>query len=227
MPRIESGGSTTNQANVNANFALSTFITPLVGSSYSAGFETTSLAFTNNVVVWDMRNPTANLMLVGQVNARIISMATAAPALTGLRQSLQLFVGRSYTALSSTNRTAQTLTTNNCKLRTSHATSGAEIGFASVVGGITGGTVTEDATPLAQVGRFPQTHAVTAAGAPGTAVQDSDDYELLWTPAPMVGHPIVLAQNEGIRLRYLVTTAAAVVITGRVQWAELGSTVYP
>lgn len=227
MPRIETGSSTSGQANVGAEFALFTKPVPLVGGSYSVGFETTSLAFTNNVVVWDFRNPTANLVLVGQVLGRILSMATAAPALTGLRQSLQLFVGRNYTALSNTNRTAHTLTTNNGKLRTSYPTSGMEIGFASAVGGITGGTVTEDVTPLAVAGGNPQGHSVTAAAAPGGAVQESDPYFLSWEPAWMTGGPIVLAQNEGIRMRYLVTTASAVIVQGRVQYAELGSTVYP
>jgi hypothetical protein len=227
MAVIEDGVSSALLAKVLANLAIATREVPLSGGAFSAGFETTSLAFTNNVVVWDFRNPGANLILVGQVNARICPMATAAPALTGLRASLQLFIGRNYTALSSTNRTAQVLTTNNCKLRTAQSTSNAEIGFASAVGGITAGTIVEDATPIAQVARNPQTHAVTAAAAPGAAAQDANDHELIWTPAPMVGSPIVLAQNEGIRLRYLVTSAAAVVVTGRVSWAETGSTVYP
>lgn len=227
MPRIETGSSTTGQANVNANFALATYWTPLIGGSYSAGFETTSLAFTDNVVVWDFRNPSANLVLIGQVNARIIPMAVAAPSAAGLRQSLQLFIGRSYTVLSPTNRTAQTLTTNNCKLRTSFSTPGVEIGFASAAAGIQAGTITIDATPIAQVSKNPQTHSVTAVAAPGAGVQDANDYELIWQPAPMVGHPIVLAANEGVRILYRVTTAAAVIVCGRVQWAELGSTVYP
>jgi hypothetical protein len=185
MPRIETGSSTSGQANVTSAFALQSQMVPTLGGHYSVGFETTSLAFTNNVVVWDCRNPTANLAIVAQVNARIISMAIATPAATGLRQSLQLFVGRSYTTLSNTNRTAQTLTTNNAKLRTSYATSGMEIGFASAVGGITGGTITEDVTPLAQCGQFPQDHSVTAAAAPGAGVQTSDVYELKWEPAWM------------------------------------------
>lgn len=227
MPRIESGVSTANQANTGSNFALFTQQVPLVGGSYSAGFETTSLAFANNIVVWDFRNPTSNLVLVGQLNARIISMAIATPSANGLRQSLQLFVGRSYTSLSNTGRTAQTMTSNNCKLRTSFSTPGVEIGFASATGGITGGTVTEDATPLAQVGKFPQSHSVTAAAAPGAGVQDSNEYEMVWQPAPICGSPIILANNEGIRLRYLVTTPALAIITGRVQWAELGTTTYP
>lgn len=200
---------------------------PLAGGSYSIGFETTSLAFTNNTVVWDLRNPTANLAIISYIVAGIRSMAVATPAATGLRQTLQLFVGRNYTTLSSTNRTTQVLTTNNCKLRTSFPSSGLEIGFASAVGGITGGVITEDTTSLANCNTSPQNHSVTAAAAPGAASQSDSSRDLIWQPAPMNGCPIILMQNEGIRLRYFVTTAAAVIIFGQIQWAEPQTTTYP
>lgn len=221
------GGSSGTINDVGANKAQFVQPTPLSGGCYSLGFETTSLAFTNNVVVWDLRNPTANLAIVTFVQAGIRSMAIATPATTGLRQTLQLFIGRNYSALSNTNRTAQVLTTNNCKLRTSFPTSGLEIGFASAVGGITGGTITEDATSIANCNTSPQAHSVTAAAAPGAGVQSDSARDLSWMPAPVNGCPIILAQNEGIRLRYLVTTAAAVIIFGQVHWSEPQTTTYP
>ncbi len=225
MPRIESGAGTSGQANVRPNFTLPVSLVPTEGGQYSAGWETTSLAFTNNVVVWDFRNPTANLVLVTTVKSMVTQMALAAGAAGGLRNALQLFVGRSYTALSNTNRTALTLTTNNCKLRTSYSTSGMEIGFANNVAGITGGTVTEDATAL-----HTQTNSIFNEATGPVAANLNSRYPtaepLFWEPSPYEG-PIVLAQNEGIRLRYLVTTAAAVIISGKVKWGELGTTVYP
>lgn len=224
MPRIETGNSTTGQANVNANFSLATYCTPLVGSHYSAGFETTSLAFTNNVVVWDFRNPTANLVLISKLNAKVFPMALAAGAAGGLRAALQLFVGRSYTALSNTGRTAQTLSTNNAKLRTSYSTPGVEIGFASATGGITTGTVTEDATPLATTSDSVMREVLAPVANQNQRYPTNQPLD--WQAEP-IGGPIVLAQNEGIRLRYLVTTAAAAVVAGYVRWTELGSTTFP
>jgi len=219
--------TTADITHVLSNKALAAQPVPLIGGSYSAGWETTSLAFNSNTVVADFRNPNANLILVGYVEAHITQMATSAVSATGLRNSLQLFIGRGYTVQSTTGATALTLSGNNCKLRTSYATPAAQIGFANVVGGITAGTVTEDNTALATSSRSAQRNEITAAAAPGAANQDPSMYPLIWKPAPMVGGPIVLAQNEGIRIRYLVTTAAAVIISGQFGWSELGTAVYP
>jgi hypothetical protein len=221
MAVIQDGAGAT-LAKVRANNAQAVNPVPTEGGQYSAGFETTSLAFTNNVVVWDFRNPTANLMLIHELYARVTEMAVATHAATGLRVALQLFVGRNYTALSATSRTALTLTTNNVKLRTSYPTSGAEIGFASAVGGITGGTLTEDVTAL----RTASQAVADVAAAAGTSQHRREENALIWRPTPW-GGPIVLAQNEGVRIRYLVTTAAAAIIHGHVSWNELGTTVYP
>lgn len=223
MANIQDGASAT-LAKVTAGLALATQLIPTPGGQYSAGFETTSLAFTNNVVVWDFRNPSANLVLVSQLVAQFFPMALAAGGVGGLRSALQLFVGRSYTALSNTNRTALTLTTNNCKLRTSYATPGVEIGFPSVVGGITGGAVTEDVTALATVSNSVFSEDVVGAANANSRFETTTP--LIWQASPFDG-PIVLAQNEGIRLRYLVTTAVAGVVSGHVRWSELGTTVYP
>lgn len=207
---------------VRPNGAAALNLIPTEGGLYSAGWETPSLVFTNNVVVWDFRNNSANLILITAVQAAVVEMAIAATSATGLRAALQLFVGRGYTVQSVTGATALTLTTNNAKLRTSYATSAAQIGFANAVGGITAGTVTEDATALATASIGVQDEAIAAPA----NQHRSQPNPLLWTPSPWEG-PIVLAANEGIRIRYLVTTAAAVIISGYVKWAELGTTVYP
>lgn len=226
MPVQESGGSTSGQANVLANFSVPVQIIPPVGGQYSAGFETASLAYTNGVTVWDFRNGTANLVQITELMAQVVPMAIAAASGTGLRTALQLFVGRAYTAVSATGRTALTLTSNNCKLRTSYATPGVEIGTASGTTGITGGTVTVDGTPIATATQGSQDPSVTAAVAPGANQHRSNDRPLLWTPSQWSG-PLTLAQNEGARIVYLVTSAAAVVIGGHVKWNELGVATYP
>jgi len=214
------------KAKVTEALGLAVQLVPTPGSQYSFGWETTVLAFTNNVVVFDLRNPTANLVLISKLQAQVNQVAIAAASAAGLRSALQLFVGRNYTALSSTNRTALTLTTNNGKLRTSYSTSGLEVGFASAAAGITTGTITEDVTALATSAQGAQNANITAAASPGVNQPFPSDRELIWEPSPW-GGPIILAQNEGIRLRYLVTTAATVTISGYVQCAELGSTTYP
>lgn len=211
---------------VRPNGAAALNLIPTEGGQYSAGWETPSLAFTSNVVVWDFRNNSANLVLITTVQAAIVEMAIAAASATGLRAALQLFVGRSYTAQSATAATALTLTGNNAKLRTSYAATNAQIGVANATSGIFGGTVTEDATPLATASIGVQDPNITAAVSPGTPQQKSQPNPLLWTATPWDG-PIVLAANEGVRIKYLVTTVAAVIVSGYVKWSELGTAVYP
>lgn len=207
------------------------FVTPMPeigsnGGSYFAGFETASLAFTTGANVLDFRNPNANLVMVNFVEAHWTEMAIAAASATGLRATLQMFVKRTYTAQAITNATALTLSTNNCKLRTNYPTTAAQIGVANATGGITGGTQVDDATPLVTSTQGAQDTNITSAVSPGVNQQRSNDRPLIWTPNPWSG-PLILAQNEGFRLLYLVTTAAAVIVSGQIGWTELGSTTYP
>lgn len=226
MAVIQDGAGAT-LAKVRANNALASVPIPHEGGSYSAGFEANNLAFTNGVVLFEFRYTAAGLALVHDFEAWVKSLAITTAAAAGFRQSLQLFVGRSFTADGTTNRTALSLATNNAKLRTSYPASSASIGVANAAAGITGGTLTQDATPLkTQLVGPQQEHAVTAAAAPGAAAQSSFTAPLIWRPTPW-GGPIVLAQNEGLRLVYLVTTAAAVTLSGHIQWSEQSTTAYP
>lgn len=222
MSAVQGGSSTPGLANVTNKFGLVTTITPWGGNHFSAGILTTSLAFTNGVNVIDIRNPSAQLMVIPSFWFRITTMAIAAPALTGLNQGLSAVIRRNYTVVSPTNRTALTLTTNNCKMCTGQSTSSAEIGFSSNVAGITGGTATDDATPICSASGAPQTHAVTAAAAPGAGVQHKDGWALQFQTGPYES-PIILAQNEGIRINIAVTTAAACIVSGNLRWFEIDS----
>lgn len=227
MALIQGGSSTAGFSNVSGRFGLMTTGVMPDGDHFSAGILTTSLAYTNGVNVVDIRNPTARLMVIPYFWFRVTTMAVATPALTGLNQGLQAVVRRNYTVLSPTNRTALTLTTNNCKLRTAGATSGAEIGFGSTTAGITGGTAVDDATAIASASGAPQTHAVTAAAAPGAGVQDKDGWALQFAACGPWDSPLVLAQNEGLRINLAVTTAAACIISGQIRWFEVDTASFP
>lgn len=118
---------------------------------------------------------------------------------------------RNYTATETTNYTAATLTGNNAKLRTSHATTSALFGVATTTG-ITGGTGTDDANPL---GSCTFNLPATITGQP---VQDFFTFSLQ-------SHPLVLGQNEGFRVRndtaFAATGTANVVVM--VEWFEATS----
>jgi|GEM_PF-3581492 len=108
---------------------------------------------------------------------------------TALQQiSLGLVMARAYT-VAHTGGAAATVTTNNGKLRTSHATL-ADIGLlCGTTGALTAGTHTLDAQNFANSGIY-----VMAAGA---AAHSATPLELTYAPAPGVGK-IILAKNEGI-----------------------------
>lgn len=226
MALIQTGNNTAGFANVDTAFATAvrSLPTPAAGH-FRAAFATTSLAFTNGVNVATIRNPSASLAIVTRLRARYKTMAVAAPAATGLEVRLSAFIGRSWTVLGTTNRTALTLTGNNQKMRTSFSSAAnLEIGFASAVAGITGDTVTSDANPFAIDSGSPQNHAVTAAAAPGAQQQPDEPCDLLFQANVMSGeYPITLAQNEGIRVVFNVTTAAAGIIVFDLAWAEVSA----
>jgi hypothetical protein len=121
---------------------------------------------------------------------------------------LSLYSTRSYTVTETTNYTAATLTTNNAKLRTSHATTASAFGVATTTG-ITGGTGTDDTQPLGSA-TFNLPATIT-----GQPVQDFFTFN-------MSSHPIVLGQNEGFRIRNDTAFAATGVsnLVVMVEWFE-------
>jgi hypothetical protein len=122
-----------------------------------------------------------------------------------------LSVGRSYTVSPTTGITSAVLTGNNCKLRTSYATTG--VGAIAIANGanITGQTRTLDSQPAGSV--------VNGLLAPlGSGIAEATLFD-----AYLVGHPIILANNEGLALTNLVTLPATGVINFgiTVQWNEV------
>lgn len=159
-------------------------------------------------VWWAFRYGGANLCVITKV---IFDGAGVSTALTaGQAVAWGLFVARSFTVSANTGATAATLTGNNCKLRTSYATTGVSAIGISNGANITGNTRTPDAQPMGSV--------VGGLVGLGTFVSEAALFD-----AYSVGHPIVLAQNEGVEVQNLITFPAAGVVNFgvTVHWSEL------
>lgn len=228
MALIQDGGQQAGFQDVDSFFATLARNIPLPADHFRAAFKTTSLAFTNGVNIASFVNTTASPIVVTKLRSRIKPMAIFTPAAAGLEVSLSWFIGRTWTVVGVTSRTTLSFAGNANKLRTSFAGSGApSMGYASAVGGITGDTVTQDANPIEVGSGSPQDHATTAAASPGAGLQSNFECIADFTTDISNGeYPIVLAQNEGLRLVYNLTgTAAALMVTGAIQWAQ--ATAYP
>lgn len=222
--RVTGTGGDAETDTLKSQYAV---LKPLPGDHYRAAFKTTSLAFTTGVNIASFVNPAAAPIVLTRFRARVKPMAIFTPAAAGLELTLSLFVGRGWSVVGVTNRTTLSFAGNANKMRATFASSGANMGYASAVGGITGDTVTQDANPVALETGSPQNHAITAAASPGAGQQDSLDCMMDFAPSQSDGeYPLVLAQNEGVRLVYTLTgTAAAVIISGYAAWSEV--TAYP
>ena len=122
--------------------------------------------------------------------------------------SFGLYFTRSFTVIETTNMTAATLSGNNAKLRTSHATTSALSSICTTTGG-TLATGTDDSQPLAAL-TFNLPNTIT-----GQMVQDFYNFNLQ-------SHPMVCAQNEGFRIRNDTAFAATGVsnLVVSVEWSE-------
>jgi hypothetical protein len=225
MALNQDGSSTAGYSDVDSLFAQGVRSYPIPANHFRAAYRTASLAFTNGVNISSIHNPGPSPMAIFKLRAKVKPMAIWTPAAAGLEVALSFFIGRSWSVLGTTGRTALTLSGNNQKMRTAMGTTSANIGFANGIGGITGDTITQDANAIALDTGSPQTHSTTAAASPGAGVQDSVWCEALFQANIANGeYPIILAQNEGIRLVYnIVGTAAAVIIPVEVVWAEMAA----
>jgi hypothetical protein len=161
-------------------------------------------------VLWAFRYAGANLCLVEKVILDGVAVTTAFTA--GQAFAARLFVCRSYTASHGTNATpAATLTGNNVKLRTSYAsTAVASIHMTGNIAGATGGTRTPDAQPCGAV--------VGGLAAAGSQVDEGVLFD-----AYAQGHPIVLANNEGLEVQNAIATPVAGTISlgVTIKWTEV------
>lgn len=146
---------------------------------------------------WAPATVPTSLALIRRVRFRAYNLGTGFTAGNFL---FDLFVARSF-SVDDTGGALATLTTNNAKLRTAHATTQATIRGAST-GVLTAGTRTKDANPL-------RTEAGIVANAAFSAmVMDADMFRALQGE-----HPLVLSTGEGF------VVEATVPATGTWSWA--------
>jgi len=157
-----------------------------------------------------MRNTHATKLVVITF-IRLFDLQLAAATAT-IYQGWQVFIARSFTTFHTTSVTSFTLTGSNQKKRTSMATVGA-VGnaghSAAVAAGMTGQGLTADAAPLLELGTI---QTITTPNTTMWLVER--DFNVADG-----GHPVVLAQNEG-----LIITGPTIV-SGAAGTSQLGYTV--
>ena len=143
---------------------------------------------------------------------RINAIPLTAPT-TAQEWGVNAVVGRSYTA-NHTGGTALTLTGNEFKKRTNHASTQAGDIRIATTAALGGGTVTADAIPFMH-------KTVWELVAAATVQRNNLEIEREFTAAGE--HPIVLAQNEGVLFRNSVLTAATMTYTAiiEIEWLEV------
>lgn len=212
---IDSAG--TNKAQIQGNGALRVICTPDNPGTlgwYAIAQETGNLSgIAANATVWSMRYGGGNLALIKRVTAYLILTTTFT---TNQELNFALFLARSFTA-SDSGGTAATLTGNNCKLRTSYATTGMSDIRISNATALTAGTRTPDSAPISAMGGW--TFSVG-----GSQITIAQRKSILFDHGA-AGHPIILAQNEGIIIENGIAMGAAGVVKFAidVEWAEVSA----
>lgn len=209
-----SGVTTRVNAKFGAQISHQPLAHPATGGQYRNATRTGTVAavLANNAVIWTMRNPNADPMVLFELKVRFRPMTTFTTAIGGVDVTVGAFIARSFTVQSTTNGTASALTGDNQKMQQlGMAASGIGITTLNTSNaGITGDTATDDAQAFEMDSCCPQTHQTTNATAPpGLAVQDYHPLVFSYSPPNPYLHPIVCAQNEGIRLRNLTVWPAA------------------
>jgi len=158
-----------------------------------------------NSTVWSFRYTGANLCLIEKV---ILDGVGSIVAFAAGSATFRLFAARSFSA-SDSGGTAAVLTGNNCKLRTTYATTAVGDLRISSTAALTTGTRTLDSQPFGQV-----TNGFTAvAGASIPEATLFDNYE--------AGHHQILANNEGCILQASVPATGTWTFGITVKWTEV------
>lgn len=212
MAVIQSGAST-DLATVDATGkSIRVNNRPIISAtlgSYQCALRSTTMAagLSAAAVTWSMRYGGNNLCLVEKV---IFDGMGSITAFTPGTVTHRLFFSRAFTA-SQTGGTGATLTGNNHKLRTSYATTAVADIRIGLTGALTGSSFTSDAQALGGV-----------CGAVGAAPAISLDEGILFD-ANAVGHPIILANNEGLTLQSTVPATGTWDFGITVKWTEVTS----
>lgn len=172
-----------------------------------------------NSRLFEIRNPSATLLLVlMQLNIQWFTLATDTHSAT-IEDSLDVYKATTFTVVDPTGSPVTPFAT---EARTSFPAPVAEIranALAGLAAGITGGTLTLEASPYAQLGK-----ALLAAPV-ATAPPPPKDELLLIPELGDAQHPMVFAQNEGLVItnRVLLGAAAGSSVYIRAQWAEVSA----
>ena len=211
MAVIQSGALATDLATVDpGSKSLRVNNRPIISGtlgSYTCAQQSGVMAagLAANAPVWAMRYAGANLCIVEKVIFDGLGSIVGFAA--GVVQ-LRLFVKRANTTSASAG-TSATLTGNNCKLRTSYATTGvADIRIASTAILTPGGGANDIQPAGAVLNGVPATAGI---GVPGGVFYD----------AHHVGHPIILATNEGLELQATVPATGTWIFGVSVRWTEV------
>ena len=139
-------------------------------------------------------------------------VAGSATAFTAGFANITVTIARSWSAAGS-GGTAASLTGNNQKLRTSMGTTILGESRCATTSALGAGTKTLDASPVGQIG--------FAVGT--TASVSYLGQVFLFNGDPTQGHPIVLAQNEGIAVRATVPATGTWQFGVTVKWSEVNA----
>lgn len=163
-----------------------------------------------NSRIWEVQNPSATKIII-PVSIRVIWLPTAAHT-AAIETSLDLFKCTSFSAADN----VSTSTPATSKRKTAYPASIATlVGLTAtgVAAGMTGGTLTKDGGPLAQIPQWLLATLPTAANVVNYTHDFLDD---------LGADPLVLVQNEGLELenRILLGAAAGSSVYIRFVWAE-------
>lgn len=207
--QVQGNGGTVGEID-SSHRALRASLRPMeVVGSYRLGARSLEIAAGAGAAaeVFAFLNPSAlNTALVRRVSISVNTIATGFTAGVGL---FTMKVARTFTA-APTAGTTITLTGNNCKLRTDHATPScaAYIADASV---LTSGTETADSTSVGEV-----------VGTFSTAVQTVlIDRAVIFDRSQPGDYPLVLEQNEGFIIYATVPATGTWFLTVNMEWDEV------
>lgn len=174
------------------------------GGATPSATGTITAGLTANSLVWAFRYTGSALCIVDKV---VLDGTGASTAFVAGVHTFRLFVARAYTVFDATGATTATISGNFGKLDTSYGTTAVgNIGISNT-GAMSGGTKTLDNQAIGQV-----------SGGLTTGLPEGTLYDAYST-----GHPIVLANNEGLTLFATVPGTGVWGFGITAHWAEVTS----
>lgn len=167
-----------------------------------------------NSRLFELRNTATNLIVLTRLTLRWLQTANHTAAIL---DSLDCYKCTGFTAVDTTNTVTPTVSVKRGSTMAA-APGGAAVRGNTVAGaaaGMTGGTLTKDGNPFAQLGKWLVATQPTAGPVDPSVLDAVDDVNGT--------HPFVFAQNEGfiVENRILLGAAAGSVVYIDCSWAEV------